>query len=372
MDEIGFLTGWGRAAKVVRRRGRGDLKNLVAGNREWCSLIESVSVDGRSIPSFVILQEGQSIQETEHDAWVKSLDNGAYIGLSQDGWSDTDLGLEWLKHFEKYSRREGAYKTARPSAELSQIDGTVHHQHADENQNWYRLLIMDGHMSHLNVKFIEFCSEHKIIPFCLPPRLSHLLQPLSQGIFNHLRTTYIETIDEYMANTVKVIERSSFIDIIAKIRPYLVCEDRVRSAFHLAGLSPLDRQIDSPEPPESPGSLKSLESLRSPIPKSFDLLDLDISAAIATLLGDNPSDTQRVGAQDFMNKLQLLQESYEVRSRHCDERLQSMRDKIDAFEGDYRLLRYQNRVLQDTNKELRENLIAGSAKNAELSSQFPK
>ncbi len=33
------------------------------------------------------------------------------------------------------------------------------------------------------LKFVEYCEEHKIIPFCLPPHTTHFLQPLNVVLF---------------------------------------------------------------------------------------------------------------------------------------------------------------------------------------------
>jgi hypothetical protein len=62
------------------------------------------------------------------------------------------LGLEWLKHFDKHTKAR-------------QVGS-------------YRLLILDGHESHLNQEFKDYCLEHKILTLCMPPHSSHILQPL--------------------------------------------------------------------------------------------------------------------------------------------------------------------------------------------------
>jgi hypothetical protein len=45
------------------------------------------------------------------------------------------------------------------------------------------MLILDGHGSHFIMEFMDYCWDHKIIPFLLPPHLTHLLQPCDVGIF---------------------------------------------------------------------------------------------------------------------------------------------------------------------------------------------
>ena len=60
--------------------------------------------------------------------------------------------------------------------------GVVH------NGEW-RMLILDGHGSHLTMEFMDYCWDHKIVPFLLPPHLTHLLQPCDVGIFQPIKHT---------------------------------------------------------------------------------------------------------------------------------------------------------------------------------------
>ncbi|RPA96297.1 hypothetical protein L873DRAFT_1925421 [Choiromyces venosus 120613-1] len=50
-------------------------------------------------------------------------------------------------------------------------------------QRAHRLLLFDGHSSHINAAFLEFCVSHNIIPYCLPPHTTHRLQPLDVSVF---------------------------------------------------------------------------------------------------------------------------------------------------------------------------------------------
>ena len=51
----------------------------------------------------------------------------------------------------------------------------------------WRMLIFDGHGSHISEPFLLYCWQHKIVPFQLPPHSTHLLQPLDIGIFQPLK-----------------------------------------------------------------------------------------------------------------------------------------------------------------------------------------
>jgi hypothetical protein len=72
-----------------------------------------------------------------------------HITTSKNGWTDNEIGLEWLKVCFEPETQDGD----------------------DE----YRLLILNGHASHLSTTAIRFCIASKIIPLCLPPHTTHLL-----------------------------------------------------------------------------------------------------------------------------------------------------------------------------------------------------
>ena len=54
----------------------------------------------------------------------------------------------------------------------------------------YRLLILDDHDSHVSWQFVLACHNYKILPLCLPPHATHLLQPLDIAIFGPLQKSY--------------------------------------------------------------------------------------------------------------------------------------------------------------------------------------
>jgi hypothetical protein len=80
------------------------------------------------------------------------------VEVSQNGWTTDEIGLRWLQ------------KVFIP-ATTSRTVGR------------YRLLILDGHGSHLTPGFDKACRDNDIIAICMPAHSSHLLQPLDVGCF---------------------------------------------------------------------------------------------------------------------------------------------------------------------------------------------
>ena len=138
-------------------------------------LKESAPRAGIVLPHLIVFR-GQSHQLGWHRE-LPSLDLPPtwQFAISPNGWTDEELGLEWLKRcFEPFSRPQ------RTTA--------------------WRLLLLDGHSSHITVPFIQFTIEHQILLLCLPPHTTHILQPLDVGIFGPYQRSYGKTVDNAARN----------------------------------------------------------------------------------------------------------------------------------------------------------------------------
>jgi hypothetical protein len=54
----------------------------------------------------------------------------------------------------------------------------------------YRILIVDGHGSHLTEDFIDYCNTNKIHLMVFPPHSTHSLQPFDVVMFSLLSKAY--------------------------------------------------------------------------------------------------------------------------------------------------------------------------------------
>ena len=87
------------------------------------------------------------------------------LAVSDNGWTNDQLGFQWLESiFDPYTK--------------------------DRTKGTHRLLILDGHNSHLIPLFDQFYTEHQIILLCMPPYSLYLLQPLDVGCFSVLKRSY--------------------------------------------------------------------------------------------------------------------------------------------------------------------------------------
>jgi hypothetical protein len=152
MDETGFRISISKDQVVVTKRKRAHYFGIPE-NRESAIAIEAISAGGRVLPAFLILS-GQV--HMAHWYQQAELEDDIAIVTSATGYSNDEISLEWLKHFDTH---------------LKPTVGT------------YRLLIFDGHGSHCTWEFVNYCEENNIVPFGLPPHLTHLVQPLDVMVF---------------------------------------------------------------------------------------------------------------------------------------------------------------------------------------------
>ena len=54
---------------------------------------------------------------------------------------------------------------------------------------------MDGYGSYYTKEFIQYCDDNGIIPFGLPPHITHILQPLDVCCFQPLKHYYAKALD---------------------------------------------------------------------------------------------------------------------------------------------------------------------------------
>jgi DNA uptake protein ComE-like DNA-binding protein len=65
----------------------------------------------------------------------------------------------------------------------------------------WRLLILDGHGSHLTPEFLEYCNANCILLMVFPPHSTHSLQPLDVALFAPLSRHYTEELTHYLQRT---------------------------------------------------------------------------------------------------------------------------------------------------------------------------
>ncbi|TVY62593.1 High-osmolarity-induced transcription protein 1 [Fusarium oxysporum f. sp. cubense] len=134
-DETGFMMGVIASGMVITGvEKRGKAKSVQPGNREWVTVIQAINAEGWVIAPFIVVAGQYHLASWYQES---NLPGDWAIETTQNGWTDNETGLEWLKHFDQCTKTRS---TGR-----------------------YRLLILDGHESHHSVNFEKYCGENHII-----------------------------------------------------------------------------------------------------------------------------------------------------------------------------------------------------------------
>ena len=173
-----------------------------SGDRTGATTLEFISSRGRLFQPLVIFR-GKRIQKSWTDEWARP----AYA-VSPNGWTDNEVGLAWLKE--------------------------VFHP-ATVNLGGRRLLLIDGHESHVSVDFIEFCWAVDIVPLCLPPHTTHYLQPLDVGCFGPLAKAYKKQLDERNKMGIVQITKLDFLTCLRQARSEAMTAENIMSAWAATG-----------------------------------------------------------------------------------------------------------------------------------------
>lgn len=224
MDEKGFLLGiTSRTKRIFDRplyQSKAVRQAIQDGSREWISLIACICADGSALdPALIYQASSTNIQSS----WVEDLNpqhHQAFITVSESGWSNNEIGLAWLQ--QVFDRRTKA-KAGRS----------------------YRLLILDGHGSHLTMDFIDYCDQNRILLAIYPPHSTHTLQPLDVCAFKPLSTSYSNGLSAFLYNSqgLASIAKRDFFSLFWEAWTNTIKQPLILRAFEATGISPLNPTI---------------------------------------------------------------------------------------------------------------------------------
>ena len=178
MDETGFSIGTMENTHVIINSRMRKKYQVQPGRQEWVTVVECICADGTSIPPLTIFKG-----ENFSSGWVPK--DTAYdwcFSNNSKGWTSNIHGLDWLRRCFEPATRDKA-------------NGRV------------RLLICDGHNSHITAKFVYHCIQNNIILLLLPSHLSHLTQPLDVGVFGPLKKAMSATLDRIFQTGISCLEK---------------------------------------------------------------------------------------------------------------------------------------------------------------------
>ena len=147
-----------------------------------------------------------------NDSFLEGAATGAVGTMSKSGWSNSEVFQSYLNdHFLKYSNMSTGSPTEPTFA------------------------LYDGHRSHVSLTLTNWWNN--IIFFVLPPRTSHLTQPLDIGIFGPFKSMYNKECQDYMKHYPGLsITKYEVAKLTAKPYVRAVSTENLTSAFRKTGI----------------------------------------------------------------------------------------------------------------------------------------
>jgi hypothetical protein len=175
MDEKGFMIGVVGRTKQVFSKQLWESKRMTSAlqdkSRDWVTVVAMICADGTTLPPVIIYTSANSTLQQSWVANIKVAKHQAFFTSSASGWANNKLGLAWLEqifnHYTKYKAHYG--------------------------KDW-RLLILDGHSSHITSSFFEYCLHYCILVLVYPPHSTHTLQLLNVVMFKLLASAYTKSL----------------------------------------------------------------------------------------------------------------------------------------------------------------------------------
>jgi hypothetical protein len=243
------------------------------GRQEWITVIECICADGSHISPFLIFKGENFVSN-----WLpKDTPLDWKYSVNSKGWTSNEHGIMWLKRcFDPYTKEKANGKP--------------------------RVLICDGHDSHISGAFMRHCFENNILILLLLPHSSHLMQPLDVGVFSPLKAAMKSQLDAIFRTGIARLHKSEWIQNYAKAREKAITEKNVIAGWRASGLWPMNphrilRQIPETEvttPPISQTTPQSQILISSSPPDGILLrsANASLNAKLAHSTIDSPLKTQ--------------------------------------------------------------------------------
>lgn len=187
-----------------------------------------------------------------------------YFTTSSNDWTNTEIGLKWLK--------EVFIPHTKPANPLQ-----------------WRFLLVDGHNSHTTEEFMWTCLINRIYIIFLPSHSSHAWQPLDVGVFSILKRRFRHWFRERCyGRASEVTDKTDFLWALGMAWEEVLGTSRyIIKGFKASGMWPVDRELalknpyvkqlaeakgdpapNTKQPPQSPDFLEPIASITVNTPKS--------------------------------------------------------------------------------------------------------
>lgn len=213
MDETGFMFGQGASQRVLVPDNSAQTSRFKAqpGNRESATAIECIGSGGQVLPPLIITRG--KVHTVGEQRRMVDIPATWHFSKGPTGYNDAELACLWVEDiFDAHTT---------PSS-----------------QSAWRLLVLDGHKIHTTSWFLDALWQRRIVPLCMPPHCTHVMQPLDVSIFGPLTAAYRRLVVD-IAPQVSAggIDKPQFGSFYAEARAKTLTSAAAKKAFQDTGIT---------------------------------------------------------------------------------------------------------------------------------------
>lgn len=166
-----------------------------------------INADGTYLPPYVVYK-GLNLRNT----WTYNGPTDCRFNISESGWMEIPNFLDWFKTlFLPF---------------VDKIEGP-------------KLLIYDGHSSHISVEVCEAAIMHDVHILVLPAHSSHIYQPLDVSVYKSMKSSWKKILDDWYISNNSSVTKEVFPSLFNKVIIDLKRSNAV-SGFEATGIYPFD------------------------------------------------------------------------------------------------------------------------------------
>jgi hypothetical protein len=239
-----------RLEVVIVRKKRNTKHEIVAfSNRESATMIGAVNAEGYTIPPFMIFKSWPT------EGWdVNDLDKNIRFARSETGFSNAEISMDWIRHFNLHSFSATAkaralginftdwYGCDEFMRDIDNPDFIWERPYFErpEKEKIWRLLVIDGFTGKTSLEFMKYCLRFDIEIFVLPPHSTHLTQPLDVGVFQLLKLAHQKALRKHIREGFLNFKRSDLVARLQKIIDESFTKHNIINGFERSGIFPPD------------------------------------------------------------------------------------------------------------------------------------
>lgn len=234
VEESGFSTVQKKAQRIVGLKGKKQVGAATSGERGVnTTAVCCASVSGQFVPPMLIFKRKRQNPELANGAPL-----GSIVTVSESGYINSTLFVEWLKHF---------IKNVKPT-----LENKV-------------LLLLDGHTTHSkNLDALYLAKANGIIMLQLPGHTTNRIQPLDVSFFKPLSTYYIQSTEKWLrSNPGRQVTQYQVAKLFGEAYERAAMIGNIVNGFKASGVWPVNRHVFPVHMFEIADSLLNADTLNS-------------------------------------------------------------------------------------------------------------